>query len=126
MSHTRKRSSFSAKIILRGSRVSSLFRKPPKGIFFVLGLLGNEGFFLRLMGISRAMWGLGGNVEFVWIGPSCAGRVWGEEAHDKILPELWLSAASTARLSLSGVCVCYGLCCKVSLLLAVSKKGLDY
>lgn len=72
------------------------------------------------------MWGLGGNVEFVWIGPSCAGRVWGEEAHDKILPELWLSAASTARLSLSGVCVCYGLCCKVSLLLAVSKKGLDY
>ena len=36
-------------------------------------------FVCELMGISRAIWGLSGNAEFVWICPSCVGRVWEEE-----------------------------------------------
>lgn len=81
------------------------------------------------MDISRAIWGLSEDVKFVQIKTElCWQGLGGGSEPAEILPKLWLSAASTARLPLfRGVCVCcYGLCCKVSLLLAVSVKGLDY
>ena len=78
-----QQNSFSAKIILRASGVSPLFPKLVQMHLFLLLLQAYEeikDFVCWLMGISRAIWGLSGNVEFVWISPSCVGRVWEEEA----------------------------------------------
>ena len=87
------------------------------------------------------MWGSRGNAEFVRIKTELCWRgLGGGSERAETLPKLWLSAAWSARLTLFGVCVCvcvcvcvrvcvcarYGLCCKVSRLLAVSVKRLDY
>lgn len=57
------------------------------------------------MGISRALWGLSGNAESVWIETAALAGVAGGSKCG-ILPVLWLSAASTARLTPLGGCVC--------------------
>lgn len=130
--YTCQQNSFSAEIILRASVFSPLFPKLVQMHLFLLLLQAYreiKDFVCWLMGISRAIWGLSGNVEFVWISPSCVGRVWEEEA------TCWNSACIVAVSYLDcqthsfwWVCVCcYGSSCwKVSLLLAVSERGLDY
>lgn len=81
--YTGQQNLFSAKIILRASGVSPLFPKLVQMHLFLLLLQAYgeiKDFVCWLMDISRAIWGLSGNVEFVWISPSCVGRVWEEEA----------------------------------------------